>query len=88
MQVLLHRFFGGLAIELNTFIHEILALPGTRILTARVELIELRGNRRNPKLMAELEKACDRINALRHQRDGRTVLFRLSWPPGRARHAG
>lgn len=87
VQFLLHRFFDGLAVELNTFIHEILALSGRRLTTERFEIIQLDGNRRSPKLMAKLETACEQINALRHQRDGRTVRFEVSWPPGTRDHA-
>lgn len=86
VQFLLHRFFGGLAIEFNTFIHEILALPGARIITSTTETIQFRGNRRNPAMMKKLEAACQRLNALEHRRDDRVVRFEVVWPPG-SRHA-
>lgn len=82
VQVLLHQFFGGLAIGFNTFITQIFALPGTRIVTDTTETIRFRANRRNPKLMKELEQACQRFNAINHQRKGRTVRFEVAWPPG------
>jgi len=84
VQFLLHRFFGGLAIEFNTFIREIFELPGVRIRTATTETIQFRGNRRNPKMMALLDEACHRFNALDHRRGDRVVRFEISWPPGSA----
>jgi len=86
VQVLLHRFFGGLAIEFNTFIREIVALPGARIVTPTTETIQFRANRRNPAMMKQLEAACLRFNNLAHRRDNRIVRFEVAWPPG-SRHA-
>src|SRR5436305_2013120 len=68
VQFLLHRFFGGLAIEFNTFIHEILSLPGARVITPATETIQFRGNRRSPSIMKRLEEACLWFNALEHRR--------------------
>lgn len=86
VQFVLHRFFDGLAIEFNTFIREIVAMPGVRIRTGSTEVIQFRGNRRNPKMMRALDQACQRFNALCHSRDGRVIRFEISWP-GNGRHA-
>lgn len=87
VQLVLHKFFDGLAIEFNTFLREIVALSGVRIRTETTETIQFRANRRNPKLMATLEQACQRFNALEHQREGRVVHFEVAWPPGDKHHA-
>lgn len=88
VQVLLHRFFGGMAIELNTFVRQILALSGTRTRTKTTEVISFRATRRNPQMMQRLEDACAKINAIGHvNSDGRKVRFELSWPPGTRNHA-
>ena len=81
VQFLLHRFFNGLAIEFNTFIHQILTLSGTRIITPTTETIQFRGNRRSPAMMKALAQACLRFNALAHRRDDRVVRFEVVWPP-------
>ncbi|MBI4863474.1 MAG: hypothetical protein HY815_24900 [Candidatus Riflebacteria bacterium] len=87
VQVLLLLYFGGKAIEFNTFARRILALPGTRIVTDSAETIRFRADRRDPEMMELLEQACERINATYHQRNGRTVRFEVSWPSARSRHA-
>lgn len=87
VQALLFLYFGGQAIEFNTFVRHILALPGTRILTDRTETIRFRANRRDPEMMALLEQACERINATNHQRNGRAVRFEVSWSTTKSRHA-
>jgi hypothetical protein len=86
VQFVLHKFFDGLAIEFNTFLREIIALPGIRLRTATTEVIQFRGNRRNAKLMTVLEEACQRFNSLKHRRDERVIRFEVMWP-GNNHHA-
>jgi hypothetical protein len=76
----LHEFFDGIHMEIKTFMNEVLALPGYRIRTATVETIQLIANPRNRPVMKKLEKACERISALKHKRGHRVVRFALVWP--------
>jgi len=87
LQDLIHRFFESMRIDLITFAHQILLLPGERIRTRETETIRFRAHRRNREMMSALEKACDLFNALRHRHDGRLVRFEVFWPPGTRDHA-
>lgn len=87
LQFLVRTFFGGMKIDLLTFANHILLLQGVRIRTDTTETIRLQAHRRNPGMMAALEKACDLFNALRHHHDGRLIRFEVFWPPGTKGHA-
>lgn len=87
LQYVLRTFFGGMKIDLLTFANHILLLPGVRIRTDTTETIRFYAHRRNPEMMAALEKACDLFNALRHHHDGRLIRFEVFWPPGPKDHA-
>lgn len=88
IQYLLRQFFGNMDIDPITFANQILLLPGVRLVTDTTETIRFQVHRRNPEMMEQLEKACDRFNALRHHRGDRLVRFEVSWPPGMRDHAG
>jgi hypothetical protein len=87
LQFLIHRFFASMKIDLLTFAYHILLLPGERIRTEDTETVRFRAHRRDPEMMAALEKACAEFNVLQHRHDGRLVRFELYWPPGTRTHA-
>lgn len=87
VQFLIHRFFDGMRIDLMTFVNQIFLVPGVRIRTDTTETLRFQAHRRNPKMMLDLEAACERVNALRHVHDGRVIRMEVAWPTGRPNHA-
>lgn len=90
LRIVFAQFFHGLKMDINTFVNQVLMLPGLRTRTDATETIQFLAHRRNPEVMKALEEACERFNRLGHHHDGRLLRLEVSWPPGTdpPNHAG
>lgn len=77
----LREYFGGLRMELRTFIEHFMLLPVT-IRTTRYRVrYQIQGNPRNPVRTEQLRGACAEINRRKLRRDGRLFILEVVDPP-------
>ena len=74
-EVALREYFAGPNISLATFMRQILTLPGKRTVEGHQEFIHL-ATPPNKEILAALERACERVSALKIRRNG--LVLRLS----------
>lgn len=77
LETVLKEYFGGLAMELRTFIEQILPLPVTIRSDLRTCVYEIQANPRQPKLMQEVQRAVAEVNRRGLKRDGQVLRFEL-----------
>lgn len=77
----LREYFGGLKIELRTFIEHFVHTPVKVRTTARRQVYELEANPRNEERTNQLRAACEEINRRRIKRYGRVLKFFVVDPP-------
>lgn len=65
------------AMELDTLIRSVLTLPGERVTTATTEVVRIHHQPRDPRAMRAVQRACDSLNALSLERNGRSLRFEL-----------
>jgi len=73
--VLLRKYFGGLAIETTTLIDHILTLPGERVTTPRTMTIRIYRQARERRFMGAVEEACRLLTARCLKLGKRTLRF-------------
>jgi len=77
----LREYFGGLKMELRTFIEALVTLPVTvRTSSTRVRY-QLHANPRKPQLTARLRDACDTINHRRLKTGKQRIFYEVIPPP-------
>lgn len=74
----LSRYFAGLRLSLHGFMRQILSLPGTRTLEGQTEHIRIKASP-NREIMAAVETACQRVNALQLTRKNRLLKLSVDW---------
>ena len=81
IEFVLREYFDGLGLEWRTFIEQFVALPVTVRTTRTRRCFEIHANPRQPKIMAQLAKAIDAINARKLRQGGKLLVFKLSGLP-------
>ena len=75
----IHQFLSGAPMRLVSFFHNILLLPAEIELTDDVRHVRLKRNTKDPKTMAALAMALERLNSLQIQHtDGKRISFSLA----------
>lgn len=77
----LREYFGGLKMELRTFIEHFMFVPVTIRTTRHRARYEIQANPRNPVRTEQLRGACAEINRRRLRRDGRLLILEVVDPP-------
>jgi hypothetical protein len=75
MEYALKEYFGGLRMEVRTFIESFVNLPVTIRRTQTETLYEIQENGRNPRSMTQLRSACAEVNGRTLSADGRSLRF-------------
>jgi len=84
LEFVLKEYFGGLKIELRTFIEHFVYLP-TTVRTSQSKIVyQIEGNPRHQVRTNQLREACAEITRRLLQRDGKLLIFEVVDPP----HAG
>jgi transposase len=74
----IHHYLAGSSMSLVSFLHSILLLSADIEITDDVRHIRLKRNTKDPKMMAALSAALDKLNSLKIQHmDGKRILFAL-----------
>ena len=82
VQFVAREYFKHRPIEWATFLARIATLPGRRETTADIIAVYIYGNRRDIKLMRNLDKACRNINKRDLEMGGRRLRYAVDWPDG------
>lgn len=75
MEYALKEYFGGLRMEVRTFIESFVNLPVTIRRTQTETVYEIQENERNPRSMSQLRSACAAVNGRKLSADGRSLRF-------------
>ena len=75
MEYALKEYFGGLRMEIRTFIESFVNLPVTIRRTQTETVYEIQANDRNPRSMTQLRAACAEVNGRKLSADGRRLRF-------------
>jgi hypothetical protein len=81
MEYALKEYFGGLRMEVRTFIESFVNLPVTIRRTQTEAVYEIQENPRSPQSMSQLRSACEEVNARKLSADGRRLRFRVTPRP-------
>jgi len=83
LEFVLKEYFGGLRMEIRTFIEELLALPVTVCRSKQQVIYRIQGNPRSPELTERLRVACQEVTRRRIQAGGRRLRLEVAGPaPG------
>jgi hypothetical protein len=82
VEYVLKEYFGGLGMELRSFIEHFVNLPVTVVTMRHRVLYQIHANPRDPKRTELLRGACAEINRRALTRDGRLRVYEVVDPPG------
>jgi len=80
IEYVLREYFGGLRMELRTFIEYFVNLRVTVVTSGTEIRYRVHASPRNPERVAQLRKACEEVTRRRLCRDGKTLVFEVVEP--------